>query len=153
MGKQFYHYPDCYTADHEHQYNKFFCFQFNGTTWKKGSTTWQILSDRCTKTNIMPYTLGLSEQATHPSINYHYKSKYGNSEIPYVGLIAQDVEQVIHSMIHIDSQETHGIKDLKSVDSGELTYMLINAIKILKQEVDTLKQEVDTLKKQIAHPH
>lgn len=64
-----------------------------------------------------------------------------------VGLVAQEVEQVIPAMVtkhqrFIDGQE---VDDFRTMDTGPLTFALINAVKTLVAEIDTLKARVAEL--------
>jgi len=50
-----------------------------------------------------------------------------------VGVIAQEVEEVLPEVVHTDTE------GMKSVDYGKMVGVLIEAIKELKQEIDELK--------------
>ena len=55
---------------------------------------------------------------------------------PSIGVIAQEVEEVIPEVVHTNQLDG---EDVKSVDYGKLVGVLIEAIKELKAEVDELK--------------
>ena len=50
-----------------------------------------------------------------------------------VGVIAQEVEEVLPEVVHTDPE------GMKAVDYGKMVGVLIEAIKGLKQEIDELK--------------
>ena len=50
-----------------------------------------------------------------------------------VGVIAQEVEEVLPEVVHTDTE------GMKAVDYGKMVGVLIEAIKELKQEIDELK--------------
>ena len=57
-----------------------------------------------------------------------------------IGVIAQEVEQVIPSVVVTNKVEgLDGIEEVKSVDYGKIVGVLINAINELKEEVEELK--------------
>ena len=58
-----------------------------------------------------------------------------------IGVIAQEVEKVLPDIV-VTNEET----DMKSVAYGNLTAVLIEAVKELKSEVASLKQEIKELK-------
>ena len=58
-----------------------------------------------------------------------------------IGVIAQEVEKVLPDIV-VTNQETN----MKSVAYGNLTAVLIEAVKELKSEVASLKQEIKELK-------
>ena len=55
---------------------------------------------------------------------------------PSIGVIAQEVEEVIPEVVHTTDYEG---KEVKSVDYGKMVGVLINAINELKAEVEELK--------------
>ena len=50
-----------------------------------------------------------------------------------VGVIAQEVEEVLPEVVHTDTE------GMKAVDYGKMVGVLIEAIKELKQEIEELK--------------
>ena len=57
-----------------------------------------------------------------------------------IGVIAQEVEQVIPSVVVTSEVEgLDGMEEVKSVDYGKIVGVLINAINELKEEVEELK--------------
>lgn len=66
-----------------------------------------------------------------------------------VGVIAQEVEQVVPSMVTVQKKKMGDLTDIKAVDPNEFTYMLINAVKELKAANDDLQQQINELKQQV----
>ena len=68
-------------------------------------------------------------------------------------MIAQDVEKVAPSLVVTQSVRLHprdskdtSTADVKAVDYGAVSYMLINAVKELKAENDSLRSEFEAYK-------
>ena len=111
---------------------------------KPSTNTWTISSDSRLKENITPYTKGLSAIMAINPVNYDYNGKAGFSAIKNnIGVIAQDVLEILPESISTykakleenDAEDT----ELYNFNSHALTYILINAIKELKAEIDLLK--------------
>jgi len=111
---------------------------------KPSTNTWTIASDSRVKENITPYTKGLSAIMAINPVNYDYNGKAGFSVIKgNIGLIAQDVLEILPESVSTyktkleesDAEDT----ELYNFNSHALTYILINAIKELKAEIDLLK--------------
>ena len=111
--------------------------------FKPTAGSWLGYSDQRLKENIVDYTKGLDAVKALRPVNYNFKDELGDqtNRKTYAGLIAQEVEQTtLANMIG------EGPNGYKSLDSSELTYTLINAVKELSAQVDALKAEVTTLK-------
>ena len=78
------------------------------------------------------------------TFKYKKNSGYSNTSKDYVGIIAQEIEQVLPSMVDQidDSQGPSGLSDKRVFDSSELIWTLINAVKELKAENDLLKEKL-----------
>ena len=114
---------------------------------KPSTNTWTIVSDERVKTNVNPYTKGLETILAINPITYDYNGKAGfDSTITNnIGIIAQDVINIIpesintyHAKLNEDDKEK---TELYNFDSHALTFILINAIKELKAEIDLLKSK------------
>ena len=91
-------------------------------------------SDVKLKTNITTIRNALDKVSRLRGVEFDY-IKNGRRAI---GVIAQEVEEVLPDLVIGD--------DPKSVAYGNLTAVLIEAIKELREEVSSLKQEINTLK-------
>jgi hypothetical protein len=114
---------------------------------KPSTNTWTIASDERVKENINPYTKGLDTILAINPVTYDYNGKAGFAKIEgNVGVIAQDVLDVLPESISTykaklnedDEEDT----ELYNFNSHALTYVLINAIKELKAEIEELKAQI-----------
>lgn len=114
---------------------------------KPSTNTWTIASDERVKTNVNPYTKGLETILSINPITYDYNGKAGfdSASVNNIGIIAQDVLSIIPECISTykaklnedDEEKT----ELYNFDSHALTFILINAIKELKAEIELLKSK------------
>ncbi|NHZ85271.1 MAG: hypothetical protein GWP19_05255 [Planctomycetia bacterium] len=115
----------------------------NGEANKPGGGSWAVFSDARSKENVEDYTKGLKELLQLRPVSFNYQEKFGWGDDTYVGLSAQEVEQIVPSMVN--KIEINGIEDFRQVNPNELTFMLINAVKELKAENDILKALIESL--------
>ncbi len=112
---------------------------------KPGTNTWIVTSDARFKQDVKPYTEGLAQLMQIKPVKYHYNKVSGyNTEPEYVGVIAQELQQVAPYMVGTFKRE--GTEYL-NVDNGAMTYMLINSVKELKEIIERQQKEIDELKK------
>ncbi len=131
-------------------------------------------SDARLKTNIQPYSKGLKEllQVNPVSYNYNGKGGIGHHTVTttdpvtgndvdtdvvdtkllattFVGVMAQDIQSVVPEAVfshkgRIDKSDT--VKtDILDFNPHTLTFILINAIKDLKSQIDSLNQQIAVL--------
>ena len=118
----------------------------NGEAAKPGGGSWLTWSDKRLKDIHGDYKKGLDEiMKLHPVVYSYKKDTPQNlpSDKEYTGLIAQEVEKVVPTMI--TEKEVNNIQDFKELDPNELTYMLINAVKELKVENEDLQKRIKKL--------
>lgn len=113
---------------------------------KPSTNTWTIASDSRVKENINPYTKGLDVIMQINPVTYDYNGKAGFAKIKdNVGVIAQEIKDVLSEGIstYFAKLNENDVEDteLFNFNSHALTYVLINAIKELKQEIETLKNK------------
>ena len=89
-------------------------------------------SDKTLKTDINTINDALGTVGKLRGVSYKWKE----NNKPSIGVIAQEVEQVIPEVVHTSE---HNGKEVKSVDYGKMVGVLIEAIKELKAEVEELK--------------
>ena len=103
------------------------------STWSGDDLTVQgdinSVSDVRTKENIETVENGLDLVSQLRGVWYNKIAE----EDRKVGVIAQEVEEVLPEVVHTHSE------GMKSVDYGKMVGVLIEAIKELKQEIDELK--------------
>lgn len=118
--------------------------------YKPGGGPWAATSDGRLKKDINSYDKGLKEILSINPVSYKYNNEIADlcDEI-HIGVIAQEVQKTVPSMVKEHeftdrSSKTH--EGYLAVDPNEFTYMLINAVKELEQQVRELSQEVRNLK-------
>jgi hypothetical protein len=133
----------------------------SATAYKPGGGSWAASSDDRIKSVTGDYKLGLSEilqlnpivftyKGNHTVGSPHSDSPYRHdaaNKTPFVGFVAQDLVKIIPEMVsHSDGYiDGRKVTDLKMVDTSSLIYVLVNACKELKQELDALKSHVESL--------
>jgi hypothetical protein len=116
------------------------------------STLGTCSSDAAIKRDVAPYVLGLDAVAGLKPVTYAYNGLGGNPDDGkrMVGLIAQDVEKVVPQLVGTRAVKLHpGDKtdtEIRTVDYGSLTYLLINAVKELKSLFDSDHDDIAKLK-------
>jgi hypothetical protein len=119
----------------------------NGAANKPGGGTWAVFSDVRSKENVIDYKRGLNELLKLRPVSFNYKSEFKWGDKTYVGLIAQEVEKVVPTMV--EQKEVNGIKDFREVDPNEINYMLINAVKEQQKMIEDLKLNQQKLEQEI----
>ena len=112
------------------------------------SSTWSTTSDRRLKKNIVDNTVGLEKIAAIQVRNFEYRlPEEVDAELKptdaiqkqgvQLGVIAQELQQVLPDCVKTEST------GVMSVNTDNLTWYLINAVKELKAEVDSLKSQLN----------
>jgi hypothetical protein len=121
-------------------------FIFTGGSMYQGnnSAAWAITSDARLKKNIVDNTIGLDAITQIQVRNFEYRTKNEVTDLPkdqavevkgiQLGAIAQEIQAILPECVKTEST------GVMSVDTTNLTWYLINAVKELKAEVDSLKQ-------------
>jgi trimeric autotransporter adhesin len=114
------------------------------------SSSWSTTSDQRLKKNIVDNTEGLDKINAIQVRNFEYRTADEVTELPahcviektgvQLGVIAQELQQVCPDCV---KEESTGVL---SVDSDNIFWHMVNAIKELKSELDTVKAELATLK-------
>lgn len=108
-------------------------------------------SDARAKSNIRSLSTGLDIVSRLRPVSYNFKSSGSSlrsvSSNPYtgsnreIGLLAQEVEQILPSLVYTDDEGR------KLIDYTALIPVLIDAVNSLKQEVNALREEQRKLSK------
>jgi len=116
------------------------CYQGNN------SGSWSTTSDRRLKKNIVDNNEGLNKLAQVQVRNFEYRTEEEITDLPthtiikksgvQLGVIAQELQTVLPDCV---KEESTGVL---TIDSDNLTWYLINAVKELKAELDALKAKV-----------
>lgn len=125
-----------------------------GTATKPGGGAWTATSDDRIKTVEGDYQLGLEEVLQLQPISYTFKGNdtatrdgpslhkfVAEAKRRFVGLVAQEVEPIFPDMVSKNEGWIDGVKvnDLRSLDTGELVFALVNAVKTLASRVAALE--------------
>jgi hypothetical protein len=116
----------------------------NGTCYNQ-TGSWSALSDASIKSDVQPYGRGLDAIMALEPVAYRYNEKspfYNSSDPVRYGLVADQVRphvpEAVGTYSHKFADKEKGV-DLATLDPTHLVYVLINAVKDLKAEVDALK--------------
>ena len=111
------------------------------------SSSWSTTSDRRLKKNIVDNTTGLAAINDIRVRNFEYRLPEEITELSatdaidrsgvQLGVIAQELEEVLPDCVKTEST------GVKSVDSDNLTWYLVNAVKELSAENVALKARLD----------
>ncbi len=120
----------------------------NGTAAKPGGGSWEVASDKRLKQNIKDFKDGLDIIQKIEPVTFQYNGRAGlPTEKEYVGIIAQDIQQIAPYMVGaFEYKEGETKKDYLSFDPSALDFILINAIKEQQALIDELKQEIQSLR-------
>lgn len=94
-------------------------------------------SDLRSKNKGEAFTKGLAEIEQINPTNFTKKEGFGKTDVNHVGIIAQEIENIIPEAIKIGNCKD--IEDFRFYDQSVLIYTLINAVKELSQQVKELK--------------
>jgi hypothetical protein len=145
-----------------------FMLHVNGTAGKPGGGSWSVASDIRLKKDIHDYTDGLTELMKIRPIWYTYT---GEAELPqetFVGVAAQDLQQVAPYMVKEWTYTPSDVrpagfdptkdvlpdrsaekKNYLTVDNSAMTYMIINSIKEQQAQIEALKKQIEEQQKLI----
>ncbi len=114
--------------------------------------SWGTISDASVKSNIQPYSRGLEAILALEPVAYVYNENapFGGADgMVRYGLVADQVQPHIPEAVgtyeHRPDPEKDETITLSTLDPGSLTYVLINAIKELKLEIDGLNAVIGAL--------
>ena len=117
---------------------------------KPTTNTWTISSDARIKTNVQPYSKGLTEICQVEPITYDYNGKGGIAAGPGgVSILAQDLQPIFPECVSSykgklnenDTLET----DILNYNGHAITFALINAVKELNAKVEALEARIAAL--------
>ena len=116
----------------------------NGAADKIGGGSWATFSDERVKSDIKPFTDGLSLLLKLKPVTFKYNEKSGYSDMnkTFVGFIAQDVEKVAPYMVssYDDSEGPSGLNDKRQFDESALSKIMLNAIQEQQMMIEDLKR-------------
>jgi hypothetical protein len=110
----------------------------NGQTSTITATTITASSDIRLKKNIMDLENSLENTLKLRGTSYFWKNENGSKK-RQIGVIAQEVEEIYPEFVHTNDE------GFKSVNYGQMTAVLIEAIKELSAKVENLEKENEAL--------
>jgi hypothetical protein len=118
---------------------------------KASGTTWANPSDSRIKKNVVAYTKGLAELTQVNVKTWEYNGKANTTDgLKGLGVIADEIMQVLPDTVDTYEAKLNAddetVTDIKRFDATEITWLLVNAVKELKTELDSVKAELQTLK-------
>ena len=123
----------------------------SGTAYKAGGGAWAAPSDARIKTVEGDYQAGLAQVLRLMPVIYRYKGNDAPSgdrsitalalDKSLVGLVAQEVESVFPDMVQQKTGWIDGVQvnDFRVLDTSELIFALVNAIKELTARIEALE--------------
>lgn len=109
------------------------------------------ISDSRVKKDVKTLDMGLTEIKKLKPVSYKYNGEGGtpNDGKEYVGLIAQEVQKVVPSMVDQSKfAEQQGMPNMLTLDPNPLMYIMINAIQELAGRVEQLESQLAGKSKQ-----
>jgi len=116
--------------------------------FKFGGGNWATLSDRRVKKNIQSYSDGLEKlRLVKPhTFNYNGLLQFAPDDgVDQIGVVAQELQQVLPDMVTETSSESVGGNSLLVVDPSNFTFALINAVKEQQQAIEKLRNKTRKL--------
>lgn len=117
---------------------------------KPTSTTWTVSSDARVKEIVGPYTRGVADIMTLQPKRYRLNGAFGSVDDGrvHVSVIAQEAQATWPEMIGTydhtdkDADDVETVTELLNLNTNELQWALVNAIKELTTRIATLEQRV-----------
>jgi len=142
---------------------------FGNAAKTDGLSDWTIPSDKRLKKNVKNYKKGLDVILKMRPVSYEYNGKAGTQAgTTRIGVLAQELQKIAPSMVekytHIDSGD-NGVEyidgkpehlkfkrteeEYLSINTSELKWTLVNAIKEQQKVIDSQKEEIETLREEM----
>lgn len=101
------------------------------------ATSFNVSSDARLKKDIVPLENGLEKVCALQGVEFRFL----DNERKHIGFIAQEVERIVPELVfENDKSDNH----YKSVTYGNITALLVESIKELKNEISELKKQIGT---------
>jgi trimeric autotransporter adhesin len=114
---------------------------------------WTAPSDRRIKKDVKDFERGVNDlMRVHP-VRFKYNGLGGTEDNgkEYVGVLAQELEQIVPSMVHTRKAKLHkddvDDTDIKLVDPSDFTYVLINAVKQQQRTIEKQDARIAALER------
>lgn len=141
----------------------------SGQAAKPGGGTWAATSDARSKQDITAFKDGLNHILRLNPVQYKYNGKFGTpiNGTKYIGLIAQEVQEIAPYMVFTKKYNTATLeeeespdykpqnheKDFLALDSSALIYMFINAFKEQQKLIELQAKRIDILEARLDDKH
>jgi hypothetical protein len=122
-----------------------------GKAYKPGGGSWTAPSDARIKKDVVAFEPGLAELAKVRPVRFKYNGLGDTADngAEYVGVIAQELEKVLPSMVSSRKAKLRKTDaapvELKDVDGTAFTYALINSVNQLSAQNQELQKRLDRL--------
>lgn len=125
--------------------------QVNGAAFKTtGGASWTFPSDGRFKKDVTEFNDGLEKLLQVRTVKYKYDGLPGvaTTDKEEVGIIGQEMQQIFPYMItsnpvREDVRENAGTDEILMYNSNALTYVMVNAIQELAQQVKDLQHQLE----------
>lgn len=118
------------------------CIETNGNVTASGNSG--AYSDERVKTDVKTIDNALDKVLKIRGVTY--KRTDIESDKRHAGVIAQEIEKVLPEVVSISKNNENGIEDFRSVSYGNISALLIEAIKEQQVQIESLKKEINLLK-------
>ncbi|HAT63625.1 MAG TPA: hypothetical protein DCS66_03350, partial [Flavobacteriaceae bacterium] len=115
---------------------------------KPTSSAWTVTSDARLKTNVRPFSEGLSVVEKINPVWFTYNGKAGMPTDTGVGTIAQELQKIAPYMVkdwEYKSEDGTKSETYLGVDYGAMDFVLINAVKEQQEIINTQNEKIATL--------
>jgi hypothetical protein len=122
-----------------------------GQALKPQMGEWSAYSDERLKKDVIDFRHGLADLTRVRPVTFKYNGLGVTQDdgVEYVGVIAQELEKVMPSMISSIKEKLHegdaADTDVKVVDPSAFTFMLINAVKEQQKAIDEQEARIASL--------
>jgi hypothetical protein len=124
--------------------------QVNGSACKTDGPSWSNFSDGRFKKDVRDFNDGLEKLLQVRPVLFKYEGLPGiaNTDKEQVGIIGQEIQQIFPYMVSTtplndDLKEKTGANEILMYNSGALTYVMVNAIQELAQQVKDLQKQLE----------
>ena len=121
----------------------------SGSASKPGGGPWSTFSDERIKKNVTAFADGVDVLMAINPVRFEYNGLggYEDDGKEYIGVLAQEVEQVAPYMI--STFATTDFADQRVFDGSALTYILVNAVQEQQTQIETLQSENTELRSKL----
>jgi len=116
---------------------------------KTGGGNWGLLSDGRAKKDVGDFTLGVNELTQLRPRTFKYNgsaSMAPDDGVDYVGLVAQEVPNILSFMVKPDPTDRIDGQPILTVNSEPLTFVLVNAVKEQARTIRAMRSRVQQLR-------